>query len=278
MTVQITSSTSLPPGTTEHVPAHTPRWTLDGTPITHGGPSGDGSIGPAILAFDQIDQLTGDLTGTYWRTTTKPPVYIEASAVQAPAPRVAAFAGSFPADFDAAIAIPQDAGPDLALSVNEYAVLVDESAIVVSFVAEGARWMCDMIGNPDYQNQLYARLLALTNAVQRPDLNGMLALQDGGEINGQPVLPAITACQAEINRVELAGTNTGLGAYRTLDPATFLPALVHSEGVYVVGCPEVQAALESAKVAAQPTPTWAWKAEFARVWGPIVYQPGAYPS
>jgi hypothetical protein len=81
----IVSSSPLPAGTEGNINAGTRRWSLSGEPLS--------TIGPSVLTFDQVDDVSGPINGHFWRTTTTPPVYIAWSdikpleaALSAPAP------------------------------------------------------------------------------------------------------------------------------------------------------------------------------------------------
>ncbi len=64
----VVSSVNLPAGTEGNIPAVTRRWAEDGEQL--------GTIGPSILGFDREVVLAGPINGTFWHTSTTPPVYV----------------------------------------------------------------------------------------------------------------------------------------------------------------------------------------------------------
>ena len=64
----------LPAGQTGTITAKTARWLVEtGEELS--------DIGPSILAFDEEVELSGSLSGHFWRAKTQPPVYIQKWAI-----------------------------------------------------------------------------------------------------------------------------------------------------------------------------------------------------
>ena len=146
--------------------------------------------------------------------------------------------------------VPHASNTAVLLTANEYIVIESVSALPgIDWAAETASRFAATIGAKFYLSHLYGRLGLFADAIRR------------GEVFAAELLPILITHQAEINRVELMGNETGLlPAYRQMDAASWLPALVVGEGVYVLGTPQVKEALTAAGVGVAPVPTNAWQA------------------
>jgi hypothetical protein len=139
--------------------------------------------------------------------------------------------------------VVNDAGPTANLTGPEYAATTIDTGLNVDFLAQTRAWQAANVGSSTYAEQLFNRLNLLANNMKA-----------GGNTN--PTLgPAITATQAEINRVEQISSGTGVGPVdRNIPilPSALGQGLLVGEGVYTTGTPQIQALLTAAGIGAAP--------------------------
>jgi hypothetical protein len=139
--------------------------------------------------------------------------------------------------------VVNDAGPTANLTGPEYAATTINTGLNVDFLAQTQAWQAANVGSATYAEQLFNRLNLLANNMKA-----------GGNTN--PTLgPAITATQAEINRVEQISSGTGVGPVdRNIPilPSALGQGLLVGEGVYTTGTPQIQALLTAAGIGAAP--------------------------